>query len=354
MPQLPQDVLDRWPTALAGVLLYLGVVCAAWAVGRRLLPPPRQRAVPWTGFEICAALFLVYVLWVPLVAQVLLSTGLGEWLYGRDLIEAARSSADKSALMRISLLAGTLAFPFQVLTIIALLRLGSGTQPYQLGLTTSRLGRNVLLGVLGALILTPPVLALNILVTGLLGQLSGGKGITEHPLTQLSRSLPSGEFVLIVLSAVVAAPVLEELIFRGLLLRSLARFRWGGSVAMGLALLWAGWFSALQLPDARGLGWAARLQALGPVLFVLAMMPAFAWVSRDRRSPFGSALYGTSLLFAVSHSFAWPSPVALFVLALGLGWLAQRTQSLVGPIGLHGLFNSVACVLLLIERCHGS
>jgi len=46
------------------------------------------------------------------------------------------------------------------------------------------------------------------------------------------------------------------------------------------------------------------------------------------------------------HSFAWLSPVALFVLALGLGWLAYRMRSLAGPIVLHGLFNAVSCAPL--------
>ena len=50
------------------------------------------------------------------------------------------------------------------------------------------------------------------------------------------------------------------------------------------------------------------------------------------------------------HSFAWPSPVALFVLALGLGWLAHRTRSLAGPIVLHGLFNAVSCMLLFFPQ----
>ncbi|HKB41983.1 MAG TPA: CPBP family intramembrane glutamic endopeptidase, partial [Gemmataceae bacterium] len=67
---------------------------------------------------------------------------------------------------------------------------------------------------------------------------------------------------------------------------------------------------------------------------------------RKARTPFGPALYATSLFFAAMHSFAWPSPVPLFALALVLGWLAERTQSLVGPMVLHGLFNGVACVQL--------
>jgi membrane protease YdiL (CAAX protease family) len=66
------------------------------------------------------------------------------------------------------------------------------------------------------------------------------------------------------------------------------------------------------------------------------------------RTPVGPALFGTSALFGAIHSNVWPSPVALFVLALGLGWLAWRTRSLAGPMLLHGLFNGIACVALLL------
>jgi membrane protease YdiL (CAAX protease family) len=70
-------------------------------------------------------------------------------------------------------------------------------------------------------------------------------------------------------------------------------------------------------------------------------------VWRLSRTPVPPAIFGTSLLFACIHTSVWPTPVPLFVLALGLGVLAQRTQSLVGPIVLHGLFNGISCVLLL-------
>lgn len=349
MPQSLQEILPWWPV----VLVCPAVAWAAWVVGRRLLPPQRQRAVPWTAFEILVAGFVAYVFWGAFFYQILVGTGLGAWIYGHNVVASVRGeTADKIAQMRLLLLANAMAFPFQVLTLVGVPRLVSGTQPYQLGLTTARLGRNGLLGVLGWLILTPPVLALNGLATWLLSLLSREKGIAEHPFTRLSQNpaLSGGEFTLIVLLAVVVAPVLEELIFRGLLQRWFARYRWGGDVALGLALLWAAGYSILQFAGAGE--WAARLEALGPLLFVLAMAAVFAVVRRQRRTPFGPALFGTALLFATFHSSVWPSPVALFVLALGLGWLAQRTQSLAGPMVLHALFNAVACVQLLLDRFH--
>src|SRR5262249_54577062 len=99
-----------------------------------------------------------------------------------------------------------------------------------------------------------------------------------------------------------------------------------------------------------GWDWLPWMRALAPFLFVLATVPGYLVVLARQRTPFGTACYSTSLLFATMHASAWPSPVPLFVLALGLGWLAQRTQSIVGPVVLHALFNGIACAELLTLR----
>jgi membrane protease YdiL (CAAX protease family) len=141
---------------------------------------------------------------------------------------------------------------------------------------------------------------------------------------------------------------MEELVFRGLLLRWLGRQEWGGHVAMFLAFLAAvGWQPDTWRVLLEGSPWQTWILVLAPPLFVLLMVPGYVYVCRRQRTSFPAALYGTSLLFGIMHGFAWPSPVSLFVLALGLGWLMHRTQSLVGPIVLHSLFNGVACVQLL-------
>jgi membrane protease YdiL (CAAX protease family) len=342
MPTLVQEILLWCPV----LLLSLGVAAAAWLARRWLLPQRRQRAVPWTAPEVVLVFFIVYALWKSCFAQLLVGTSLGERFYGPGVMAAAKDG-DKEAQARIGLLATALAFPFEVWSVLGVLRFASGTQPYQLGLSAHRAGRNVLLGVLGWLILTPPVRALNVLVTWLFS-LGKSPGNVDHPLTRLSRdpALTGAEVALLVFVAVVVAAVTEELLFRGVLQPWLARFWWGGYAGLGLALLPASLHAADQLPNAAG--GTARLLALAPVLFVLGMAPGCVWLSR--RTSAGAAIYGTSLFFAAVHSFAWPSPVALFVLALGLGWLARRTQSLIGPMVLHGLFNGVSCVELLLTR----
>jgi membrane protease YdiL (CAAX protease family) len=98
------------------------------------------------------------------------------------------------------------------------------------------------------------------------------------------------------------------------------------------------------------------------LLFVAAMLPGYwllprlAGLVRNRRQRAGQTsavnvtrgIYGTALLFAAFHSSVWPTPIPLFLLALGLGYLTYRTQSLVGPLVMHALFNAVPCLLILL------
>jgi membrane protease YdiL (CAAX protease family) len=235
-----------------------------------------------------------------------------------------------------------------VATILVLPRLLSNTQPYQLGLTTHRLDRNVLAGTFGWLTLTPLVLGLNILVGYLYQWIT--QGLPKlHSLTELSHAEPFWqERVIVVLSAVVVAPIGEELLYRGLLQRWLAGRSWGGLLACCLALVLALAMNYQPMKEAllehnwRGLG-----VALQPAGFVLLVSPGIALLDRCRRPQAAHAIYGTSLFWAIRHSASWPDPVAIFVLGLGLGWLADRTRSLIGPMVLHALFNGVACVMMI-------
>jgi hypothetical protein len=93
----------------------------------------------------------------------------------------------------------------------------------------------------------------------------------------------------------------------------------------------------------------ALLVELIPALFVVALVPVFLLVCRRSRTPVGPALFGTAVLFAAVHSHVWPTPVALVLLGLALGYLAYRTQSLVAPITLHALHNGAACLVLFWE-----
>jgi membrane protease YdiL (CAAX protease family) len=305
--------------------------------------------VPWTGAEILVVLILTPV-WASFVAALLQAIGFYDWFYGPDLVALARdtgpdvdSAAQRLAQARLLLWSGCLGFGPQFSSVLGVMYLLSGTRPRDLGLTTRRLGINLLAGLLTAFALVPACYALNALVV----QLHGEAAIQEHPFTRLGQAgLAPIEWALLGLAATVIAPLSEELLFRGILQPWFATRSWGGHLAMGLAFVVA-LTTRADLIHAAGWDGTALLKECVPLLCLLGLVPVYLLICWRSRSPVGPALFGTAVLFGWVHARVWPSPVPLALLGLALGYLAYRTQSLVGPIVLHGAFNATAFFVLL-------
>jgi membrane protease YdiL (CAAX protease family) len=413
-----------WVLAVGSLAAGLCLVGAG--VLRRLLPPQRYRAVPWRGVEVFFAC-LAYLLWPSFLYSLVHDTGLLPYL--------------PEAFPELYL--PVLALPLQVGSVLWVFWRVSGTLPYQLGLSRYRWRQNALAGVIVWLVLTPVAYGV-FYVTALLLRTN-----EEHPIALLAQGPMSiADRITLVLTTVVAAPVIEEFLVRGVMLFWAARRSWRSEIVMvftlGLAVATAlmpqaetvgankPWYEActeptqdfegvLQAPEAEAPAggqeaayqlvteregrqvkrelftgprtpvsilqpfankkvkvtgklvhrqddgreraelwvggvevldrpWLARL---APTLFVLlaflgylALPLLLRWGLPDLNA--ARAVYATALFFGSLHSFAWPSPVPLFVLGLGLGWLAHRTQNLVAPVVAHGLFNAVACVELFL------
>jgi membrane protease YdiL (CAAX protease family) len=314
-----------------------------------LVPPRRNRLVPWSGLEIIVVLLLTQFFWFNLTYSALSAAGYFERVYGPEFAQHTpqdvQSAEPNPELYRASMWLTVLCLPLNVATVLGVCALLSGTRPYQLGLTTHRLGRNVLLGTLGAL-LVAPLHVLKPCVDVLYQQILHVQP-TPHPLTLVARHALPVDRVMIVLSAVMAAPVMEELLFRGLLQPWFSRRRLGGPLAVLFALILA----LVKQQKDLGAAWAADdwgdlALALQPAAFVLVLAPGLLLTRRMARPDVAGGIYGTAVLFAAAHSSAWPDPIPLLPLGLVLGWLAYRTNSLVGPIFLHSLFNSIACVVM--------
>jgi membrane protease YdiL (CAAX protease family) len=298
------------------------------------------RPVPWNGIEILAALYLVWFVWPLTISFVLKGVGVEHWYYGETAPEMP---------LRLGLWVRTFALPFQAITIPLLFSAFSGTRPNQLGLTTQHLSRNVLAGLASWLALTPLVFGIFLLLRYLYSQ-SGENVVEQHDLETIGRqSLFAAEWAMLIFSAMVAAPLLEELTFRGVLQPWLAVRKWGGLAAMLGALTLAIAFRWQHICEAWPQGLPSLVAATTPALFVLALLPIYFFIWWRSRTPLGPAIFGTSLLFAYIHASVWPSPIPLFILSLGLGTLASRSGSLVGPIVLHSLFNGVSCAQLLMS-----
>jgi membrane protease YdiL (CAAX protease family) len=320
-----------------------------------LLPSLQLRTVPWGGFDVAVVVLLYFAIQIA-AGQLVLASGIYERIYGSEAAALAANpsppdpEAARLARLRAALWGDWIAFPLQAAMIPLVLWRMCGARPADLGLTTTHLGRNCLIGAAAAFVATPWLLGLHFLIVIFYRYYAGEAGTHEHAFEQLAKNgLHPGEWTSLILSAAAAAPVREEMLFRGAIQPWLAKHAWGGAVgmasALGVATVAVAWQAAADLPQ--GVGVVAA--DLAPVFFIAALIPAFLFVWRYSRSSSAAAIFGGAALFAAVHSGDWPNPIALFPLAVLLGALAYRTRSLVAPIVLHSLFNAVSCVLLFLQ-----
>ena len=318
-----------------------GLYCTALCVARRgwaaLFPPPlRDRFVRWGFAEIILA-FVLLVAGPILMYRILSACGLFRSLFGRDPDPTDLQSGP--TLRCLIAWVSTLALPVNIVGALALVRFVTGARLRHLGIRLRRVLPGIAAGFIAWLLVTPAVFGLHIGVVALQQRLLHWPP-TRHPLEQLLEiNLLPVEWLLVVLQAVVLAPIWEELLFRGLLLPRLAKHAWGGHAAWAAAAVLAGMPLIKQM----------TLPSLLPLLFALALWIAGALATAGEAGPYWKwrAILGSSALFSLLHASAWPAPVPLFPLAVALGWLAYRTRGIIAPIVLHALFNSVSTLLLL-------
>jgi membrane protease YdiL (CAAX protease family) len=337
--------------------------------GLPLLPAQRWRAVPWTGPQALFIALLVLYFWPICCTSFLVSSGFLERVHGPGFPTepphgpptadgqpgppTPEQEADwRIAVDQVGAWSAAFAFPFQVATVILVLNWLSGAEPFQLGLTTHRLAADVALGCLAWLPVVPVVYLVATLTEWCYRVCMGGPP-SQHPLMQLLTHNPTAlEWTRDAFVALIAAPVIEELLFRGVFQRWMIDRPLGAWLGFGAAF-------AVAVARAPAGSWALRL---GPPAFVLLMVPPFVLLGRipvRKRRQTWQGIYAASLLFAAAHSSVWPTPVPLFVLALALGWLAWRMQSLTAPIVLHVLFNGLTMLMLAVayvmpERPNGN
>jgi membrane protease YdiL (CAAX protease family) len=253
------------------------------------------------------------------------------------IVRAVRDPTDFTAseLEALSVVS-MLTVPLVIAASMRLLWEHSQTRPRHLGLSRWRWRSSLCLGYLAFLMMTPTVLGISYLATYMVRWV-GHKPI-EHPLTKLAGPDASPfACALMILQAVIAAPIIEEFIFRGVLQPWLAKRWWGGWVAIAAAIA----VTVLQIPP----DWDHWM----PTAFVVAVgaLGVIYTIPRADEQWGRRSIIGTSLLFAMIHINVWPSPMPLFVLGLALGWVAYRTRNLIAPVILHSLFNAVSAVVLL-------
>jgi membrane protease YdiL (CAAX protease family) len=186
-----------------------------------------------------------------------------------------------------SVLLATLCFHGAAIALgIPFLKLHNVSLTEALGLNDPKIKRNCLLAMGGLVVVLPLMLGLKY-VSELLLHKIGWPLEDQRAIEIFSASKSVWLRAYLVFFAVLIAPMAEEFVFRGLL------------------------FSA-----AKRIGW-----------------PKCAWIV-------------TSLLFAAIHNNA-PIFVPLFVFALALTWLYEKTDGLLAPMVAHSLFNATNLVILM-------
>jgi membrane protease YdiL (CAAX protease family) len=218
-----------------------------------------------------------------------------------------------------------------ILVIPVVLRLALKTRLADLGLSLDNVGRPLAVGAVAALLLIPVVLLIQAAAASI------WKPETHPVETMMQQNFSTPVAILAFVSAVVLAPMAEELMFRGILQRWLFKLVGGGRakpIFKPLAPL------GTDLPEESVL--EDDDSSIGEEPAPDPDQPAAA-----------VAILATSLLFAAAHFQQWPAPIPIVLLSIGLGMVYYETGSLLAPIILHALFNGFNTLILVLVMATG-
>jgi membrane protease YdiL (CAAX protease family) len=254
-----------------------------------------------------------------------------------------------------------------------LVRLTSNATPSDLGLVFHNWKGQMAVGAVAALLMTPAVLAIQSLAIKVWPS-------HKHPVEDMIlEEFTPGNAIVAVLSAMVLAPMIEELLFRAIVQRWLTGLCSG--VLRSLTWLCSGalrsltWLCSGVLRSLTWLFSVRRDLAASPGELDRSEPVSDDWRAREdplqhlaelnlgsaadrlppSLTPMSSvtAIVLTSLLFATMHLPQWPAPIGIFLLALALGAVYQKTGSLISVITMHAVFNgfsTVGLLLMALER----
>jgi membrane protease YdiL (CAAX protease family) len=308
----------------------VAAVIAAWAwviyrlaTRQSLLPKEEPRYVPWDGKAVLAVLMTYIGLQTVVPA-------LYVFLFRRG---TTRGGPGDQLLVMI-----LISVPFLAIGATILAR-WKRAKASDFGLELRRAPTEILRGIVAWPIVAPAVFGVNFVVLKLL------KVRVPHAVESLAGQNPSATtWGMIFFAAVVVAPIAEEFLFRGVLLGWLDRIAIGRTKPDPLEIdefshddrttTDAGvWINAREPLAIDGQGEQPAAPYEGQRLLIANVMVSF--------------------VFAALHGQVWPSPIPIFVLALALGAIYQRTGSLIAPIALHMTFNGISTLMLYLITVSG-
>jgi membrane protease YdiL (CAAX protease family) len=326
--------------SLAGVLLFLGL--HVWRP-RSVIGPNRLPARGKTGVVLFS---LAFGLFVWLFAQ----AAYGAYAM-RQLKQQGVEHPDKhlmeSPSPKDSAILSTV--PFAAGFLVMLAALGSAHVTSRIGLGTRKLPLGIGAGILAFIVVFPAIMWATAVVEPIY-QHYHYHHEAEHPLLkefgQASQGW-QGWRILIVVGALICAPFFEEFLFRGHL-QTLLRHGFAKLAARGRTASIAGaetgiapqtWLTNPPPPPPGVVPDSIAPIAAAPELPELPPQTA-AW-------PSWLAILITATIFALVHPI-WSAPL-IFILAIGLGYVYERTGTLWSCITLHLLFNAVETLVYYIN-----
>ena len=325
--------------ALALLGIFLTASLALWGVtlvrvgeGRPILERDSHRPAVWGFVDLIVTVVILLLLQV-VAAEALRRSGL-------ITTGQQRSLDDYFIALMVSAGCSAAAFGFSWVW----LSLRTGASAADLGFRVDRFWWDIAIGVAAFVMLAPVVFGVQLILVLIMGP-------TQHPLILLLQKSPEWRlFLAASLNAVIVAPVVEEYFFRS---------------------LWQGWTESLRLPmhpEEALLGCKPTPEIVSDQRLaeplkevpapnanpyaapVLQEMPARDVETAQVVSPYQRTIWWPILvsatLFALAHFSHGPDGVALFVLAVGLGYLYQRTRSLTPSIVVHFLLNATSMIML--------
>jgi membrane protease YdiL (CAAX protease family) len=295
----------RNPVWIAFLLVSFGCwLASAWRLGsgRDLLEFRPRRPVPWGAAQLLMTL-LILVLCQAFAAETLERFG------------DVNASEDMRQIFSVA--AGSL---LALVASVVVVVLTAGASPRDLGFDHRSLLADLRLGGVAFLMLAPPVYTLQYWLVQWFP--------SRHPLLSLLAergSLPV--YLAVGFSAVIVAPAVEEWLFRVLL---------------------QGWIERLLLPQTSAVE-EPRRTGLAEESGTTNAVPGGGTEQTFASAPGWLAIVTSAACFAGLHASHGPDPIPLFLLALGLGYLYQRTHRILPCVTVHVLLNGVTLGVFLLE-----
>lgn len=317
---------------VAYMLMVGGILVWIWAANRLFLRQPvlpyePRRQVPWEGIDVLVILFASVLLQTECIYIGLKLVGVTSWENWDDLDAHAKF---------VSILADLISRFIIVFLGASILVLRARATRKDLGINPSRTVYDFRCGALAFLASLPLVYGLQAIVLDWIKY--------KHQIIDVVEKAQSpATYIVTAISAIVAAPLVEEFLFRVLL---------------------QGWLEKLELSIAVRLRPAVLAKTnIPPVNQISETMPADSAASREppKHGLFGFPLGVTpvlisSALFAITHfregpESAWLRLLAvtpLFVFGVFLGFVYQRTHRLLPSLTIHILLNAMTMASLFL------